>query len=275
LPASALPVGFFLAFRQAHTMKRLDQKISLITGAAQGIGLATTLKFASEGATVIVCDLNQAAVDEAVRQCEALGATAMGFVMDVTQCEVVDAVVDAVMAQVKERFGRIDVLVNNAGITKDARLQKMTRAQFDQVININLRGVFHCAQAVADPMLALGSGVILNASSVLGICGNFGQTSCAISKVGVIGFNKTLAPRTRPQGHTGERAGARLCLHHHARHHRGKSDPGDGAPRAIAPAWQARRNRQRLRVSRQRQGQLHQQRGDRGVGRHDGVSRRR
>ena len=96
-------------------MTRLDNKISIITGAAQGIGLATALKFAREGATVIVCDVKQAAVDAAVAQCEAEGATAVGFVMDVTQ----RVMVDAVVAQVKERFGRIDVLVNNAGITQD------------------------------------------------------------------------------------------------------------------------------------------------------------
>ncbi|MBA4266802.1 MAG: 3-oxoacyl-ACP reductase, partial [Comamonadaceae bacterium] len=110
-------------------MKRLDNKISIITGAAQGIGLATALKFAREGATVIVCDVKQAAVDAAVKQCEEEGATAVGYVMDVTQREIVDAVV----AQVKARFGRIDVLVNNAGITQDARLQKMTLEQFDKV----------------------------------------------------------------------------------------------------------------------------------------------
>ncbi|MDP1893335.1 MAG: SDR family NAD(P)-dependent oxidoreductase, partial [Hydrogenophaga sp.] len=164
-------------------MKRLDGKISLITGAAQGIGLATALKFAREGAVVIVCDVKQTAVDDAVKQCEALGAQAMGFVMDVTQRSMVDAVV----AQVLERFGRIDVLVNNAGITQDARLQKMTLEQFDRVIDVNLRGVFHCAQAVADSMTAQGSGVILNASSVVGIYGNFGQTNYAATKFGVIG----------------------------------------------------------------------------------------
>lgn len=177
-------------------MKRLDSKISIITGAAQGIGLATALKFAAEGATVIVCDIQQTAVDEAVKQCEALGATAVGFVMDVTQREMVDAVIK----QVKERFGRIDVLVNNAGITQDARLQKMTLEQFDKVIDVNLRGVFHCAQAVADTMVAQGSGVILNASSVVGIYGNFGQTNYAASKFGVIGFTKTWSRELGPKG---------------------------------------------------------------------------
>ena len=121
---------------------------------------------------------------------------ALGFVLDVTQREMVDAVV----AQVVERFGRIDVLVNNAGITQDARLQKMTLEQFDRVIDVNLRGVFHCAQAVADTMTAQGSGVILNASSVVGIYGNFGQTNYAASKFGVIGFTKTWSRELGPKG---------------------------------------------------------------------------
>jgi 3-oxoacyl-[acyl-carrier protein] reductase len=116
--------------------------------------------------------------------------------MDVTDRTMVDAVV----AQVKNQFGRIDVLVNNAGITKDARLQKMTMAQFDQVIDINLRGVFHCAQSVVDTMVAQGSGVILNASSVVGIYGNFGQTNYAASKFGVIGFTKTWSRELGPKG---------------------------------------------------------------------------
>ncbi|WP_439608762.1 3-oxoacyl-ACP reductase FabG [Hydrogenophaga sp.] len=177
-------------------MKRLEGQVSLVTGAAQGIGLATALKFAGEGATVIVCDVKQAAVDAAMLQCEALGARAAGFVMDVTQREMVDAVV----AQVVERFGRIDVLVNNAGITQDARLQKMTLEQFDRVIDVNLRGVFHCAQAVTGTMIAQGRGVILNASSVVGIYGNFGQTNYAASKFGVIGFTKTWSRELGPKG---------------------------------------------------------------------------
>ena len=178
------------------TSPRLSGKVSLITGAAQGIGLATALKFAREGATVIVCDVSLAGVDAAVSQCLHAGATAQGYVMDVTQREMVDAVVAKVMAQ----FGRIDVLVNNAGITQDARLQKMTLEQFDRVIDVNLRGVFHCAQAVADTMVAQGSGVILNASSVVGIYGNFGQTNYAATKFGVIGFTKTWSRELGPKG---------------------------------------------------------------------------
>jgi 3-oxoacyl-[acyl-carrier protein] reductase len=175
---------------------RLTDKICIVTGAAQGIGLATALKFAREGATVVVCDIHPEAVDQAVEQCKTAGAKADGHVVDVTRREQVDAMVQAV----KDKHGRIDVLVNNAGITKDARLQKMTEAQFDAVIDVNLRGVFHCAQAVADTMVAQGGGVILNASSVVGIYGNFGQTNYAASKFGVIGFTKTWSRELGPKG---------------------------------------------------------------------------
>ena len=175
---------------------RLKDKICIITGAAQGIGLATATKFAREGAIVIACDRRRDGADEAAAACHALGARALGFVVDVTD----RAQVDAMVASVRAEFGRIDVLVNNAGITKDARLQKMTEQQFDAVIDVNLRGVFHCAQAVADTLVAQGGGVILNASSVVGIYGNFGQTNYAASKFGVIGFTKTWARELGPKG---------------------------------------------------------------------------
>jgi 3-oxoacyl-[acyl-carrier protein] reductase len=175
---------------------RLKDKICIVTGGAQGIGLATALKFAREGAVVAVCDMRRGGVDAAVAACRAEGARAEGFLVDVTD----RAQVDAMVSEVKAQFGRIDVLVNNAGITKDARLQKMTLAQFDAVIDVNLRGVFHCAQAVADTMVAQGSGVILNASSVVGIYGNFGQTNYAASKFGVIGFTKTWSRELGPKG---------------------------------------------------------------------------
>ena len=177
-------------------MQRLKNKVSIITGAAQGIGLATALKFAEEGANVVICDVKQSSIDEAVRQCMALGVQAVGYLMDVTQ----RGMVDAVVSKVKAQFGRIDVLVNNAGITQDARLVKMTIEQFDRVIDVNLRGVFHCAQAVADTMVAQVQGVILNASSVVGVYGNFGQTNYAASKFGVIGFTKTWSRELGPKG---------------------------------------------------------------------------
>ncbi len=177
-------------------MKRLEGKVSLITGAGQGIGEATALKFAREGAVVIICDVKQAQVDAVAQACRAAGAQADGYVMDVTD----RAQVDAVVAQTLAKHGRIDVLVNNAGITQDARLQKMTIEQFDSVIDVNLRGVFHCSQAVASHMTGQGSGVILNASSIVGLYGNFGQTNYAATKFGVIGFTKTWARELSPKG---------------------------------------------------------------------------
>jgi len=175
---------------------RLENKVAIVTGAAQGIGLATALKFAREGAIVQVCDLRADAIEAAVAQCRAAGGRAFGHRVDVTQREQVDAMV----AAVKAAHGRIDVLVNNAGITKDARLQRMTLQQFDSVIDVNLRGVFHCAQAVVDTLVEQGSGVILNASSVVGLYGNFGQTNYAASKFGVIGFTKTWSRELGPKG---------------------------------------------------------------------------
>jgi 3-oxoacyl-[acyl-carrier protein] reductase len=165
---------------------RLKNKICIVTGAAQGIGAATVAKFAEEGAIVIGCD----------RRADPIPGAAATFAVDVTDRSQVDAMVAAVKAQ----YGRIDVLVNNAGITKDARLVKMTQQQFDAVIDVNLRGVFHCAQAVADTMVTQGGGVILNASSVVGIYGNFGQTNYAASKFGVIGFTKTWSRELGPKG---------------------------------------------------------------------------
>jgi len=165
---------------------RLNNKICIVTGAAQGIGAATCAKFAAEGATVIGCDRRTDFMSEAYER----------HAVDVTDRVSVDMMVAAVL----ERHGRIDVLVNNAGITKDARLVKMTLEQFDAVIDVNLRGVFHCAQAVAPAMIEQGSGVILNASSVVGIYGNFGQTNYAASKFGVIGFTKTWSRELGPKG---------------------------------------------------------------------------
>ena len=175
---------------------RLKNKVSIVTGAAQGIGLATALKFAEEGATVVVCDLRPEGVDAAVAMVRARGAQVQGFALNVTD----RAALDLMAAAVRDHYGHIDVLVNNAGITKDARLAKMTLEQFDAVIDVNLRGVFHATQAVLPMMLQQGSGVILNASSVVGIYGNYGQTNYAASKFGVIGFTKTWSRELGPKG---------------------------------------------------------------------------
>jgi 3-oxoacyl-[acyl-carrier protein] reductase len=175
---------------------RLTHKVSVITGAAQGIGLATALKFAEEGSAVVVCDMRREGVDAAVAMVRSRGAQALGVVVNVTD----DTALADMVAQTRERFGRIDVLVNNAGITRDARLQKMTLEQFDTVIDVNLRGVFLATQAVLPTMLEQQSGVVLNASSVVGLYGNFGQTNYAASKFGVIGFTKTWARELGPKG---------------------------------------------------------------------------
>lgn len=180
---------------------RLKDKVSIITGAGRGIGQATALKFGREGAVVIVCDLGQAAVDDTVAQVREAGGRAEGYVVDVTSRPSIDAMVQAV----REKHGRIDVLVNNAGIVMDAQFRKMSDAAFDKVIEVNLKGTYNCARAVVDIMLEQESGVILNASSIVGLYGNFGQTNYAASKFGVIGMVKTWA---RELGRKGIRANA-------------------------------------------------------------------
>ncbi|CAH2893953.1 MULTISPECIES: 3-oxoacyl-ACP reductase FabG [Paraburkholderia] len=175
---------------------KLNGKVAIITGAGQGIGAATALKFAREGAVVIACDMNLDAVATVAHLCREAGGKADAFAVDVTNRTQVDEMV----AKVRGTYGRIDVVVNNAGITRDARLQKMTLQQFDDVIDVNLRGVFHTAQAVVDTMIEQGSGVILNASSVVGVYGNYGQTNYAAAKFGVIGFTKTWSRELGPKG---------------------------------------------------------------------------
>jgi 3-oxoacyl-[acyl-carrier protein] reductase len=167
---------------------RLTNKVALITGASRGIGKATALKFAKEGARVVVCDLDDD-VAETVAEIRLQGGTAIGFKVDVTKSDSISAMVHGAVSA----FGHIDVLVNNAGIVADAQLKKMTGEQFDKVIDVNLKGTYNCTRAVVDLMLERKTGVVLNASSIVGIYGNFGQTNYAASKFGVIGMAKTWA----------------------------------------------------------------------------------
>lgn len=178
---------------------RLQGKVSIITGSGRGIGRATALKFAAEGARTVVCDLDKASVDAVVAQIKSSGGEARGYLVDVTQRSSIDEMV----AGVKASYGRIDTLVNNAGVVQDARMVNMTEEQFDKVIDVNLKGTYNCAKSVIDTMLSQQSGVILNASSIVGIYGNFGQTNYAASKWGVIGMAKTWA---REFGRKGIRA---------------------------------------------------------------------
>ena len=175
---------------------RLHNRVAIITGAAQGIGFATARKFASEGAIVVMVDMNE----EALKAAQATLAHEH-LKVEVAMVNVTERVqMDALVERVKHAHGRIDILVNNAGITRDARLVNMTEAQFDQVISVNLKAVFTCTQAVAATMLEQGSGVVLNASSVVGLYGNFGQTNYAASKYGVIGMTTTWARELGPKG---------------------------------------------------------------------------
>lgn len=180
---------------------RLKNKVAIITGAGRGIGQATALKFAREGAKVMVCDIMQDWIDDTVKQCKALGGEAIGQVADVRNMGSLEAMVKATVDQ----WGRVDCLVNNAGIVADAQLKNMTEDQFDNVIEINLKGVYNCTKAVVNKMLEQQSGVILNASSIVGLYGNFGQTNYAASKFAVIGMVKTWA---RELGRKGIRANA-------------------------------------------------------------------
>jgi len=171
---------------------RLKDKVAIITGAAKGIGFSTAQRFAQEGAIAILADMNLESVKAAAAQIP----NAQAYAMNVTDRASIQAVVDQVM----QKHGRIDSLINNAGITQDARLVKMTEVQFDAVIDVNLKGVFNCTQLIVPHMLEAGSGSIVNASSVVGIYGNFGQTNYSATKFGVIGFTKTWARELGPKG---------------------------------------------------------------------------
>lgn len=174
---------------------RLKDKVTLITGGAAGIGKATARRFAEEGAIVVICDLNEVGGLETIQD---LPGPANFFRVNVADRQAVQSWMDEVMA----KFGRIDVLVNNAGILRDGLLVKyregqllgqMPEADFDSVIAVNLKGIFNCTQAVVPYMIQSGGGVILNASSIVGLDGNFGQTNYVAAKAGVIGMTKVWA----------------------------------------------------------------------------------
>jgi len=168
---------------------KLQNKVAIITGASSGIGEATARRFAEEGARVVLVDINEEDVLRTAATIQEAGGEALGLAVDVTKREEVEGL----MVKTVDQYGRIDIVVNNAGITDDATLLKMTEEQWDRVMNVNLKGVFLVAQAAARVMKEQNGGVILNASSVVGTYGNFGQTNYAASKWGVNGMTKTWA----------------------------------------------------------------------------------
>ncbi len=174
---------------------RLEGKVALITGGAKGIGQKTAEAFLREGAKVIIADYDEQAGQSVIKE---LGnSDDIKFIkVDVTSSKQVEQMVSVA----KDSFGKIDILINNAGITIDGFLTKMTDDAWEKVLAVNLTGVFKCTKAVVPLMMEQGSGVILNASSVVGVYGNIGQTNYAATKSGVIGMTKSWAKEFGPKG---------------------------------------------------------------------------
>lgn len=175
---------------------RLDGKVAIITGGANGIGKAATELFSKQGAKVVIADISEEVGKQFENELKAQGYDVYFYVIDVSKKEEVDQMV----ANVKEKYGQIDILINNAGIIRDAMLVKMTEEQFNEVIDVNLKGVFHCTQSVAKVMIDQGRGKIINTSSVSGIYGNVGQTNYAAAKAAIVGMTKTWAKELGRKG---------------------------------------------------------------------------
>lgn len=170
-------------------MKPLENKIALVTGAARGIGQAIAVQLASDGADLALCDVKAEWLADTLAKVKALGRRAEGYAMDVANAAAVGEAVAKVLAD----FGRIDVLVNNAGITRDTLLIRMTEEDWDAVLDINLKGAFLTTKAVVKSMMKQRSGAIVNIASVVGIMGNPGQANYTASKAGLIALTKTTA----------------------------------------------------------------------------------
>ncbi len=171
-------------------MKLLEGKTAVITGAARGIGKAIAIRFAQEGANVAITDLQlNENTESVVKECEALGVKAKAYASDASNFEETQKVVDDIV----QEFGSLDALVNNAGITMDTLLMRMTEQQWDTVINVNLKSVFNFTKAAQKTMLKAKKGSIVNLSSVVGVHGNAGQANYSASKAGIIGFTKSIA----------------------------------------------------------------------------------
>jgi 3-oxoacyl-[acyl-carrier protein] reductase len=167
----------------------LKGKVSLITGGAQGIGKELALSFADAGSDIVICDVNQNALDQTAREIKEKGRQCLSVKADVTSAKEVDEVV----AKSLDKYQRLDILINNAGITRDNLLVRMSEEDWDLVLSVNLKGVFLFSKAVAKQMMKQREGRIINIASIIGIMGNAGQANYAASKGGVIAFTKTLA----------------------------------------------------------------------------------
>lgn len=182
-----------------ENLQSLRDRVALVTGASRGIGRAVALALATEGAKVVVnYARSQAAAQEVVSEIAAAGGEAMAIGADVSQADEVDNLIK----QTQEKFGRLDVLVNNAGITRDTLLMRMKPEDWQAVIDLNLTGVFLCTRAASKIMLKQRSGRIINITSVAGQMGNPGQANYSAAKAGVIGFTKTVAKELASRGIT-------------------------------------------------------------------------
>ena len=179
-------------------MKKLENKVAIVTGAASGMGKAIALLFANEGAKVIVADLTAADAEEVADQIRHTGGHAVGLKCDVSDEEQVKRMVHAAVHE----FGSLDILINNAGITLDKTLLKMSHDEWQQVIDVNLTGVFNCTKAVAPYMVEKQYGRIICTSSIVGVHGNFGQTNYVAAKAGLIGMVKTWVKELAKHGIT-------------------------------------------------------------------------
>jgi 3-oxoacyl-[acyl-carrier protein] reductase len=168
---------------------RLKDKVAVITGGARGIGKAAVIKFCEEGAKVVIWDLLEQEGSNLVKELNEKGYSCIFQKVDVTNQQSVEEAVKRII----DEFKQIDILINNAGITRDATLLKMTEEQWQQVLNVNLTGVFNCTKAIAPFMVERGKGKIINTSSVVALYGNFGQSNYVATKSGIIGLTKVWA----------------------------------------------------------------------------------
>ena len=175
---------------------KLAGKVALVTGAAQGIGKAVALLLARNGANIVVSDINLEKAEETAREIESIGVKAMALKVNVARLDDVEQMTRAIL----DKFGKIDILVNNAGITRDKLILRMTEEDWDAVLDVNLKGTFHCTKTVVRHMAKQRSGKIVSIASVVGEMGNAGQVNYAASKAGVIGLTKTIAREFAQRG---------------------------------------------------------------------------